>query len=246
MQENTMEKPTFTFQPTPEDISTQTGAVMVELVKVTKIYPPDVVALRNVSFTARRGEIIFLTGASGAGKSTLLKLLCRQERPTKGLIEINGTDINKLKSAATQRLRQNIGVAYQDFRLLPRQSVYQNIAMAMEVQFKSVKEIRQRVTELLDKLSLIEKRNKPAGKLSRGEQQRVVIARAVANAPPLLLADEPTGNLDSNTTLLVMGLFHELNESGSAIIIATHDKSIYEGSNHRQFELHQGEITQIT
>ncbi|MCB2183827.1 MAG: cell division ATP-binding protein FtsE [Desulfobulbaceae bacterium] len=218
---------------------------MVELVKVTKIYPPDVVALRNVSFTARKGEIVFLTGASGAGKTTLLKLLCRLERPTKGLIEIGGNDLNKLNSNATQKLRQRIGVAYQDFRLLPRQSVYQNIAMAMEVQFKNKKEIKQRVLELLEKLSLSEKIHKPAGKLSRGEQQRVAIARAAANVPPLILADEPTGNLDPQTTSQVMDLFHELNESGSAIIIATHDKSIYQGTHHQQFELQQGELQRV-
>lgn len=237
MLEQTIEKPIFSFKPPSGD-----KKIFVEIVKVTKIYPPDVVALRDISLTAREGEMIFLTGASGAGKTTLLKLLCRIELPTKGLIEIGGNDLSRLRPNATQMLRQQIGVAYQDFRLLPRQSVYQNIAMAMEIQFRSPKEIRQRVTELLDKLALSEKRNKPAGKLSRGEQQRVAIARAVANSPPLILADEPTGNLDANTTRLVMELFSELNESGSAIIIATHDESIYQGTSHQKFELHQGEL----
>jgi len=225
-----------------ESLSAHDNSALVEVVKVTKIYPPDVVALRNVTLSAEKGELIFLTGPSGAGKTTLLKLLCRQEIPTKGLIEIDGNDLNTLSANDIQKLRQRIGVAYQDFKLLPRLSVFQNIAMPMEIQFKSPKEIRNRVTELLAKLSLSEKRNKPAGKLSRGEQQRIAIARAAANSPLLLLADEPTGNLDAVTTGLVMDLFQELNENGSTIIIATHDESIYQGTNHRKFELQQGEL----
>jgi cell division transport system ATP-binding protein len=225
-----------------ESLSAHDNPALVEVVKVTKIYPPDVVALRNVTLSAEKGELIFLTGPSGAGKTTLLKLLCRQEIPTKGLIEIDGNDLNTLSANDIQKLRQRIGVAYQDFKLLPRLSVFKNIAMPMEIQFKSPKEIRNRVTELLAKLSLSEKRNKPAGKLSRGEQQRIAIARAAANSPLLLLADEPTGNLDTVTTGLVMDLFQELNENGSTIIIATHDESIYQGTNHRKFELQQGEL----
>jgi cell division transport system ATP-binding protein len=219
--------------------------VLVEVVKVTKIYPPDVVALRNVSLAARKGELVFLTGPSGAGKTTLLKLLCRQEIPTKGLIEIGGRELSTLSSGDIQKLRQNIGVAYQDFKLLPKLSVYQNIAMPLEVQFRNPREIRARVTELLAKLGLGDKINKPAAKLSRGEQQRVAIARAAANAPQLLLADEPTGNLDTLSTRLVMDLFHELNSSGSTIIIATHDEAIYQGTAHRKFELQQGELAAV-
>ncbi|MFZ5764706.1 MAG: cell division ATP-binding protein FtsE [Thermodesulfobacteriota bacterium] len=224
------------------DTQTSAPGVLVEIVKVTKIYPPDVVALRNVSLSAHRGELLFLTGPSGSGKTTLLKLLCRIEIPTRGLIDIGGNDLSKLKHTDIQLLRQRIGVAYQDFRLLPRLSVFDNIAMPMEVSGKSPKEIRERVLDLLDKLALTEKRTKPAGKLSRGEQQRVAIARAAANAPPLILADEPTGNLDAATTALVMNLFYELNRSGSTIIIATHDQSIYQGTGHRIFELRQGEL----
>lgn len=219
--------------------------ILVEVVKVTKIYPPDVVALRNVSLSARKGELIFLTGPSGAGKTTLLKLLCRQEVPTKGLIDIGGSELSTLSSGDIQKLRQNIGVAYQDFKLLPKLSVFQNIAMPLEVQFRNPREIRTRVTELLAKLGLGEKINKPAGKLSRGEQQRVAIARAAANTPRLLLADEPTGNLDAVSTRLVMDLFLELNNSGSTIIIATHDEAIYQGTAYRKFELQQGELAAV-
>lgn len=217
---------------------------IVDIVKVTKIYPPDVMALRDISLTARRGELIFLTGASGAGKTTLLKLLTCLERPTKGVIEIGGNDINTLTSKAVQKLRQRIGVAYQDFRLLPKQTVFQNIAMAMEVRFKSPKEIKQRVDELLEMLAITDKRNNPSGKLSRGEQQRVAIARAAANAPPLILADEPTGNLDEESTARVMSLFSQLNSQGSTIIIATHDASIYKNTHHRLLHLQHGQITE--
>lgn len=224
---------------------TSNNTPIVEIIKVTKIYPPDVVALRNVSLTAQKGDMIFLTGASGAGKTTLLKLLCRIELATKGVVEIGGNDVTHLKSNSVQKLRQRIGVAYQDFRLLPRLSVFQNIAMAMEIKFKPPKEIKDRVHELLTKLDLISKINKPAGKLSRGEQQRVAIARAAANAPPLILADEPTGNLDAETTGKVMTLFEELNSNGSAIIIATHDQTILQNNKHRKFELHHGRLEEI-
>ncbi len=224
---------------------TSNNSTIVEIIKVTKIYPPDVVALRNVSLTAQKGDMIFLTGASGAGKTTLLKLLCRIEIPTKGVVEIGGNDVTNLKSNSVQKLRQRIGVAYQDFRLLPRQSVYQNVAMAMEIKFKSHKEIKDRVHDLLVKLDLTSKINQPAGKLSRGEQQRVAIARAAANAPPLILADEPTGNLDADTTAKVMTLFEELNNNGSAIIIATHDQTILQNAKHRKFELHHGRLEEI-
>ncbi|MBI5559352.1 MAG: cell division ATP-binding protein FtsE [Deltaproteobacteria bacterium] len=228
-----------------ENLSPGNVSNLVEIVKVTKIYPPDVVALRNVSLRARKGELIFLTGPSGAGKTTLLKLLCRQEMATKGLIEIEGKDLSALGDNDIQKLRQRIGVAYQDFKLLPRLSVSQNVAMAMEVRFMNPLDIKERVAELLAKLGLSEKHHKPAGKLSRGEQQRVAIARAAAGSPLLLLADEPTGNLDSATTALVMNLFKELNESGSTIIIATHDESIYQGTSHKKFELRQGELYQV-
>jgi cell division transport system ATP-binding protein len=219
---------------------------IVDIVKVTKIYPPDVMALRNISLSAFKGELIFLTGPSGAGKTTLLKLLTCIERPTKGLIEIGGNDIAKLNSKAVQKLRQRIGVAYQDFRLLPKQTVFQNIAMAMEVRFKSPKEIKQRVDDLLEMLSIPDKKNNLSGKLSRGEQQRVAIARAAANAPPLILADEPTGNLDEEATEKVMTLFRQLNKQGSTIIIATHDASIIKNTHteHRLLHLKHGHITE--
>lgn len=216
---------------------------LIELVKVSKVYPPDVLALQDVSLQVFKGEMLFLTGMSGAGKTTLLKLICCLETPTKGLIEVAGRDLSRVKPAGIQRMRQKIGVAYQDFKLLNKQTVFQNIAMAMEVTYQPKREIKERVQELLEMLNLADKSKKLAGELSRGEQQRVALARAAANAPPLLLADEPTGNLDPKATDLVVKLFQKLNENGSTIVIATHDESIYEESDYRVMDLHYGQIS---
>ncbi|MEN8140172.1 MAG: cell division ATP-binding protein FtsE [Thermodesulfobacteriota bacterium] len=218
---------------------------MVEIVKVSKTYPPDVLALDNVSLVVNRGGLVFLTGVSGAGKTTLLKLLCFLELPTKGVIEIDGRDVSTLSKSQIQMLRQQIGVAYQDFRLLPRQTVYQNIALAMEVRYESPKVVKKRVLELLAKLGLADKVHTPANKLSRGEQQRVSIARACANKPSLLLADEPTGNLDPSASALVMDLFNSLTESGSTIIIATHDEALIKESGQRVVNIEQGRLQEI-
>jgi cell division transport system ATP-binding protein len=227
-------------------ISTTDSKPLIELVKVSKVYPPDVLALEDVSLKVLRGEILFLTGMSGAGKTTLLKLICCLETPTKGLIEVAGRDLSRIKSAGIQRMRQKIGVAYQDFKLLDKLTVMQNIAMAMEVTYKSKGEIRKRIMELLDMLNLTDKVNKLAGELSRGEQQRVALARAAANSPAVLLADEPTGNLDPAATDLVVNLFRQLNETGSTIVIATHDETIYEETDYRVMDLHYGHISTHT
>ncbi len=221
---------------------TQDNNVMIELVKVSKVYPPDVVALQDVSLSVAKGEIVFLTGMSGAGKTTLLKLLCCLERPNKGLIEVAGQDLSRLKPHEIQGLRRQMGVAYQDFRILPRQTVAQNIAMAMEVTYQNPKAIRQRVAELLEALKIADKRDTPADKLSRGEQQRVALARAAATKPPLILADEPTGNLDPTISQLVVRLFEQLNAAGTTLVIATHDEAIYRDSPHRVVEMRFGRL----
>jgi len=213
---------------------------IVEIVRATKIYSPDVVALEDVSLSVPYGEMLFLTGMSGAGKTTLLKIICGIEHPDKGLVEVAGKDLNRIKSGEIPNLRQQIGMAYQDFKLLADRTVAQNIAMAMEVAYHNIRATKKRVIELLQKLRLEHKHDALAGRLSRGEQQRVAIARAVANSPALILADEPTGNLDSKTTKLVMELFEECNLSGATLIIATHDEDIYRGANHRVLELHSG------
>ena len=215
---------------------------MIEIVRATKIYPPDVIALEDLSLSVPSGETLFLTGMSGAGKTTLLKLICGIEHPDKGLVEVAGRDLNRIKAREIPRFRQQIGMAYQDFKLLADRTVAQNVAMAMEVAYHNFRTIRERVNELLARLGLEHKHDTLAGKLSRGEQQRVAIARAVANAPALILADEPTGNLDSRSTKLVMELFAECKGSGATVIIATHDKNLYRGENQRVIELHNGRV----
>ncbi len=215
---------------------------IIEIVRATKIYSPDVVALEDVSLSVPYGEMLFLTGMSGAGKTTLLKLICGIEHPDKGLVEVAGKDLDRIKNKEIPRLRQQIGMAYQDFKLLADRTVAQNIGMAMEVAYQNLKTIKKRVIELLQKLRLEHKHDALAGRLSRGEQQRVAVARAVANSPALILADEPTGNLDSKSTKLVMDLFRECNKRGTTVIIATHDESIFKDTDHRVLELQSGRL----
>ncbi|MBB5346718.1 cell division ATP-binding protein FtsE [Desulfoprunum benzoelyticum] len=215
---------------------------MIEMIKVSKIYPPDVTALSDVSVTIGRGEMFFVIGMSGAGKTTLLKLLCSMETPTNGLIEVAGKPIHKMKGSALARLRQKIGVAYQDFKLLDDRTTAENIAISMEVSYKKPDIIRKRVIDLLEQLNLSDKHDTITGELSRGEQQRVALARAVANSPTLILVDEPTGNLDAITTERVMKLLNKCNTSGATVIIATHDGSIYRNTPHRVMELSRGRM----
>ena len=218
---------------------------IVDLIKVSKNYPPDVLALADVSLTVETGEMFFLIGKSGAGKTTLLKLICNMETPSNGLIEVAGQNIHRLKGKKLARLRQKIGVAYQDFRLLTDRTVAENIAIAMEVSYKKPPVISKRVKDLLAQLELSDKHDAITGELSRGEQQRVTLARAVANSPTLILVDEPTGNLDATTTEKVMNLLNKCNSSGATIIIATHDDSLYRHTSHRILELCQGKIRRV-
>ena len=215
---------------------------MIEMIKVSKIYPPDVTALSDISVTIARGEMFFLIGMSGAGKTTLLKLICSMESPTNGLIEVAGKPVHTIRGTTLARLRQKIGVAYQDFKLLEDRTAAENIAISMEVSYKKPSIIRKRVIDLLDQLGLADKHDTITGELSRGEQQRVTLARAVANSPTLILVDEPTGNLDAITTERVMKLLSKCNNSGATVVIATHDSSIYRNSPHRVMELRKGRV----
>lgn len=217
-------------------------STMIEAIKVSKSYPPDVHALRDISISVATGEMFFLTGMSGAGKTTLLKLICSQEAPSKGLIEVDGNNIHKLKGKKLAMIRQKIGVAYQDFKLLTDRTVAENIAIAMEVSYKKPQFIRERVRDLLARLLLTDKHDTITEELSRGEQQRVTLARSVANSPALILVDEPTGNLDASTTEKVMNLLTRINHGGATIVIATHDESIYRNTSHRIMELRDGRV----
>ena len=216
------------------------------MIKVSKEYPPDVKALYNVSVSIRTGEMFFLIGRSGAGKTTLLKLLCAMDTPTSGLIEINGISTQKLRGNKLAKLRQKVGVAYQDFKLLLNRTVAENIAISMEVSYKKPQIIQKRVKDLLDQLDLADKHDSIANDLSRGEQQRITLARAIANSPTMILVDEPTGNLDAATTGRVMELLHKCHNAGATIIIATHDDSIYRHTANRVMELKYGEIHSLT
>lgn len=219
---------------------------MIELIKVSKTYSPDVIALQNISVSIDTGEMFFIIGMSGAGKTTLLKLLCSMELPSKGLIEIGGQPINQLKGYKLAKLRQKIGVAYQDFKLLTDRTTAENIAISMEVSYKKPQLIRRRVRDLLEQLGLSDKHDTITGELSRGEQQRVTLARAIANSPTMILVDEPTGNLDATTTERVMKLLANSNKAGATIVIATHDDSIYRHSTHRVMELRKGDIFSLS
>ncbi len=216
--------------------------VMIDLIKVSKVYPPDVQALTDISLTVARGEMMFLTGMSGAGKSTLLRLVSRIERADKGMVEVAGFDVAKLPQRDIHLLRRKIGMAYQDFKLLPDRTVADNIALALEVVYQPRPFIEERIRELLDRLDLARKYATPAEELSRGEQQRVSIARALANSPEIILADEPSGNLDAITTGKVMDLFHQHHRQGATIVIATHDRSLYQEGGHRVIELRFGRL----
>ena len=215
---------------------------MIDLARVSKTFPPDVHALADVSLRIRRGEMIFLTGQSGAGKTTLLRMLCGIDRPDKGYIEIAGNDLSRISDNELQKLRRRIGVAYQEFKLLPDKTVAQNIAYSMEVSYRSRQFIISRTKQLLTELGLMDKLDALAGKLSRGEQQRVSIARAVANEPELILADEPTGNLDAETAGLVMQLFRRCNEEGVTLLIATHDQAIYDYPGSKIVRIENGRL----
>lgn len=221
------------------------NGTMVELIKVSKSYPPDIVALDNISLSINTGELFFMIGKSGAGKTTLLKMISYMEPPNTGLIEVAGHDLRRLRGNKLAKLRQRIGVAYQDFKLLLDRTVAENIAISMEVSYKQPSQIQKRVNRLLDQLQLSDKHNTITGELSRGEQQRITLARAVANSPTLLLVDEPTGNLDAETTGRVMQLLTKANNSGTTVVIATHDESIFKNSRHRIMELERGRMVSM-
>ncbi len=218
---------------------------MVELIKVSKSYPPDITALADISLSIRTGEMFFMIGKSGAGKTTLLKLISNMEPPNSGLIEVAGHDLRRLRGSKLAKLRQRIGVAYQDFKLLLDRTAAENIAISMEVSYKQPSQIQKRVKNLLEQLQLSDKHDTITGELSRGEQQRITLARAVANSPTLLLVDEPTGNLDAETTGRVMQLLVKANNSGATVIIATHDESIFKNTRHRIMELQRGRMVSM-
>lgn len=215
---------------------------MIIYKNVSKIYPPNIVALSNINLEIKRGEFVFIVGSSGAGKSTLLKLLIREEDPDEGEIYFAGENILKLPSKKIPFLRRQIGFIFQDFKLLPLKTVFENVSFALEVCGVPDRLIKERVENLLEIVGLKSKKNKFPHQLSGGEQQRVSIARALAHNPKVLLADEPTGNLDPHTSWEIVKLLLKINEMGTTILLATHDKEIVDKAKKRVVVIENGQI----
>lgn len=210
---------------------------------VTKRYDNGITALNKINIHIEPGEFVYLIGPSGAGKSTLIKLIYREEVPTKGTVKVGNKDTTKIKAKHIPLLRRDVGVIFQDFKLLPRLTVYENIAYAMKVVEKKPREIKRRVNEVLELVGLTNKAKMFPDELSGGEVQRVAIARAIANTPLVLIADEPTGNLDPETAEGIMDILEEVNKKGTTIIMATHNSDIVNRVKHRVIAVDNGRIT---
>ena len=215
---------------------------MIVFETVTKVYEPDVVALREVSFGIDKGEFVFIVGASGSGKSTLIRLLLKELEPTSGKIIVGGRDLTRLKHSKVPLLRRNIGCVFQDFKLLPSRTAADNVAYALKVQGESRASIRRKVPEVMNMVGLSHKMGSFPDELSGGEQQRVSIARAVVNHPPLLVCDEPTGNLDPDTSVGIMQLLYRINRAGTTILMVTHDRVMVDKMRKRVIQLEDGRL----
>ena len=213
---------------------------MIRTVNLSKIYRGNVVALRDVSIDIIKGEFVFLVGPSGSGKSTMMRLILREEQPTNGEIYVAGKNVAQLASWKVPALRRNIGCVFQDFKLLPNKTVFENVAFALEVIGVSRGVIRRQVPEVLELVGLGDKAPHLPDELSGGEQQRVSIARAFVNRPQILIADEPTGNLDPTTSIEIMKLLDLINRRGTTVLMATHDHAIVDAMRRRVIELDKG------
>jgi cell division transport system ATP-binding protein len=219
-----------------------TGVPVVELREVTKVYDGGSVGLERASMRIGRGEFVFLVGPTGCGKSTCIRLLMKELEPTKGEIHIAGRALGEIPRSRLPYLRRNIGVVFQDYKLLPNRTVYDNVAYSLQVIGESRQEIRRKVPDILRLVGLSTKLHNFPDELSGGEQQRVSIARAFVNHPPLLLADEPTGNLDPETSIGIMQLIYRINRTGTTVVVATHDKEMVDKMRRRVVELRDGRI----
>lgn len=215
---------------------------MIELINISKEYANGVVALNNINLKINKGEFVFIVGSSGAGKSTLLKLLLKEEEPTNGKLILDGRDITKVRYRKIPTVRRKLGVVFQDFRLLHNKTVYENVAFAMEILGAPPKEIRRRVPAVLSMVHLSRKADAFPDELSGGEHQRVAIARAIVNNPPVLIADEPTGNLDPETAWEIMTVLRDINVRGTTVLMATHAKDIVNAMQKRVITIHSGQI----
>ena len=213
---------------------------MIQLKKVTKIYDNNVIALSNIDITIEKGEFVFLVGPSGAGKSTFVKILLKETKATTGSVILDGTDITTLRRKDIPYVRRKIGVVFQDFRLIDSLNVYENVAFALRVTEASAKDIKKKVPYVLDLVGLSKKHMAFPNEISGGEKQRVSLARAIVNNPTLLIADEPTGNLDPETALGIMDILNDINKAGTTIIMATHAKNIVDTMKKRVIALEKG------
>lgn len=209
---------------------------------VYKQYPNGVLAVNGINVHIKQGEFVYVVGPSGAGKSTFIKMMYREEKPTKGTIMINGINLSKLRSSKVPLLRRNIGVVFQDFKLLPKLTVYENVAFALEVIEEHPRNIKRRVLEVLDLVKLKHKARFIPSELSGGEQQRVSIARSIVNFPKIVIADEPTGNLDPDSSWGIMEIFEEINNRGTTVVMATHNREIVNTIRKRVIAIEGGRI----
>jgi cell division transport system ATP-binding protein len=215
---------------------------MIELQEVYKKYPNGVTAINGIDVRINQGEFVYVVGPSGAGKSTFIKMMYREEVPTTGTIMMNGVNLAKLKMKKVPLFRRNLGVVFQDFKLLQNLTVYENVAFALEVIEAQPKYIRKRVMEVLDLVGLKHKIKMLPSELSGGEQQRVSIARSIVNSPKIMIADEPTGNLDPETSWEIMNIFEQINARGTTIVMATHNREIVNTLKHRVIAIEGGKI----
>jgi cell division transport system ATP-binding protein len=215
---------------------------LIRFENVSKEYKNGVKALSNIDLSIKKGEFVFIVGPSGAGKSTLVKLILKEENPTEGKICLNGMDITKVKNRKVPYIRRNVGVVFQDFRLLPNKTVYENVAFAMEIVGAHPKEIRRNVPMVLSMVDLSRKAHCYPDELSGGEHQRVSISRAIVNNPPILIADEPTGNLDPETAWEIMKVMRDINRRGTTVLMATHAKDIVDIMKKRVIAIESGKI----
>lgn len=215
---------------------------MIEFKNVVKKYDNNITATNNISVKIKPGEFVYVVGPSGAGKSTFIKMMYREEAPTSGSIIVNKYALESIKSREIPFLRRELGIVFQDFKLLPRLTVFENIAYALQVIEKTPEEVEQRVSRVLDLVGLSAKRDNFPAELSGGEQQRVAIARAIANEPSILIADEPTGNLDPETAEGIMEILERVNKQGTTVVMATHNSFIVNEYKHRVLEINGGKI----
>ncbi|MHB8125966.1 MAG: cell division ATP-binding protein FtsE [Desulfitobacteriaceae bacterium] len=215
---------------------------MIQLTNVSKIYPNGARALVDINVKIGKGEFVFLVGPSGAGKSTLIRLLYREESPTRGQVILNSKNLVRMKDREVPYLRRSIGVIFQDFKLLPNKTVAENVAFALEVIGVSRQEVKKRSREVIDMVGLSSREKSFSHQLSGGEQQRVCVARAIINNPALLVADEPTGNLDHDTAWGIMDLLYDINKRGTTVIMATHAREIVNQMQKRVIAIEDGRV----